>query len=151
VLGTGSAGPLTGAARANFRRDLAFQLLTGVFLGVVLNFYPVVARRLGASEFILALLTAGSYLGALLSLGAPYVLRTLQPARRIALIWATGRALWRVCLIKICGSGNPPKVKFRVTGIHCTTTTRISFGWRLPNSGKHWKTTDSRQSPDAMP
>ncbi len=98
VLGTGAAGPLTGEARANFRRDLAFQLLTGVFLGVVLNFFPVVARRLGAGEFLLALLTAGTYLGALLSLGAPYVLRTLQPARRIALIWAVGRALWIAAL-----------------------------------------------------
>ncbi len=98
VLGTGAAGPLTGVARANFRRDLAFQLLTGVFLGVVLNFFPVVARRLGAGEFLLALLTAGTYLGALLSLGAPYVLRTLQPARRIALIWAVGRALWIAAL-----------------------------------------------------
>ncbi len=98
VLGTGASGPLTGEARANFRRDLAFQLLTGVFLGVVLNFFPVVARRLGAGEFLLALLTAGTYLGALLSLGAPYVLRTLQPARRIALIWAVGRALWIAAL-----------------------------------------------------
>ena len=98
VLGTGAAGPLTGEARANFRRDLAFQLLTGVFLGVVINFFPVVARRLGAGEFLLALLTAGTYLGALLSLGAPYVLRTLQPARRIALIWAVGRALWIAAL-----------------------------------------------------
>ena len=98
VLGTGAAGPLTGEARANFRRDLAFQLLTGIFLGVVLNFFPVVARRLGAGEFLLALLTAGTYLGALLSLGAPYVLRTLQPARRIALIWTVGRALWIAAL-----------------------------------------------------
>ncbi|MBM4435655.1 MAG: hypothetical protein FJ029_00170 [Actinobacteria bacterium] len=81
-------------ARANFRRDLVHAALTGVFVGVINNYFTVVARRLGASEIVLAFILAGPFVGSLLSVLSPYLLNVANPTRRIAALWGLGRLLW---------------------------------------------------------
>ena len=94
----GVAAAFAPEVMANFRRHLLFAALSGVFTGVVWNYYPVVARRLGASELLLSLMMTASYMGAVLAIAAPYVLNTVQPARRLAVLWSAGRLLWVAAL-----------------------------------------------------
>ena len=62
--------------------------------GVVGNYFMVVARRLGASPLLLSVILAGSFLGALLSIAAPYFLEAAQPARRVALMLGLAQLVW---------------------------------------------------------
>ena len=80
--------------RANFRWELTAAVFGGIATGVVGNYLFVVARRLGASPLLLSVIMAGSFLGILLSIAAPYLLEAAQPARRVAVLLAAAQLVW---------------------------------------------------------
>ncbi|MBM4435654.1 MAG: MFS transporter [Actinobacteria bacterium] len=94
LAGVGAmASAVPAAVRANFRRDLVNAATAGVLNGIA-GFWPVVARRVGASELDLALMMSGAFIGSILTLLAPYFLTSDQPARRIAATWVAARLAW---------------------------------------------------------
>jgi len=54
--------------RESYYYDSKAALLWGMFWGLSLAFFPVIARRIGASSFQMALLTSAPFLGALFTL-----------------------------------------------------------------------------------
>ena len=80
--------------RYNFSLDLAGAVLVGVYMAAINTFVPVVARRLGASPFLLSLITAAPAAGNILAvLSAPY----LQGRRKMPYMvaaWTMGRGLF---------------------------------------------------------
>ena len=80
--------------RHNFSLDLAGAVLVGVHVAAINTFVPVVARRLGASPFLLSLITAAPAAGNILAvLSAPY----LQGRRKMPYMvaaWTIGRGLF---------------------------------------------------------
>ena len=80
--------------RRNFTLDLTTATLVGVYVAAINTFVPVVARRLGASPFLLSLITAAPAAGNILAvLSAPY----LQGRRKMPYMvaaWALGRGLF---------------------------------------------------------
>jgi hypothetical protein len=63
----------------NFLFDASSAALGGIFLGAVLNFAQVVARREGAPLVLISLLVAGPFIGSILALAASYVSRGQDP------------------------------------------------------------------------
>ncbi|MBE0478641.1 MFS transporter [Candidatus Aerophobetes bacterium] len=53
--------------RANYYYDSLGGLFYGAFYGLAISFFPYVARKIGAEDFSLALLTASTFIGALLA------------------------------------------------------------------------------------
>ena len=53
--------------RHNFSLDLTAAMLVGVYVAAINTFVPVVARRLGASPFLLSLITAAPAAGNILA------------------------------------------------------------------------------------
>ena len=53
--------------RHNFSLDFTAATLVGVYVAAITTFVPIVARRLGASPFLLALITAAPTAGNILA------------------------------------------------------------------------------------
>jgi MFS transporter, DHA1 family, staphyloferrin B biosynthesis exporter len=83
--------------RRTFRLDLTSSLLVGFFYAAVLNFVPVVARRLGADATQLALVVAAPLAGSLLTPLAVYV-RPLHRFRFLVVVWGVARSLFLLTL-----------------------------------------------------
>ena len=84
--------------RRNLILDFNTAVCYGVFLAGITNFVPVVARRLGASPFLLSLIVAAPAIGNLIAvLGAHY----LQQRRKLPVMvaaWSIGRGLFLLML-----------------------------------------------------
>ena len=78
-------------ARWNFRVILTHWVLAGVFTGVIGSYLAVVARRLGADEVTVALVFAGQFVGGMLAISGPFLLRSIPPARAVSVLWAVAR------------------------------------------------------------
>jgi MFS family permease len=80
--------------QCNLFLDLVTAILYGVFLAGIVNFVPVVARRLGASPYLISLIVAAPAFGNLIAvLGAHY----LQQRRKLPVMvaaWSIGRGLF---------------------------------------------------------
>ncbi len=85
-----SAG-LAPDVRWNFRVVLTHWLLAGVFVGSVGSYMAVVARRLGGDEITVALVFAGQFIGGILAIAGPYLLRAFRPERAMAFLWTIAR------------------------------------------------------------
>jgi MFS family permease len=77
--------------RWNFRITLFHWLLAGVFVGVLEPYVAVVARRLGGDELTVALVYSGQFIGGVLAICGPYVLRSIHPAHAVGILWAAAR------------------------------------------------------------
>jgi DHA1 family inner membrane transport protein len=80
--------------RHNFSLDLTAAMLVGVYVAAINTFVPVVARRLGASPFLLSLITAAPAAGNILAvLSAPYLQGRHKMPYMVA-SWTLGRGLF---------------------------------------------------------
>ena len=80
--------------RHNFSLDLTAAVLVGVYVAAINTFVPVVARRLGASPFLLSLITAAPAAGNILAvLSAPYLQGRHKMPYMVA-AWTFGRGLF---------------------------------------------------------
>lgn len=80
------------------RRNLAFDFLSAIFYGVFLaainTFVPVIARRLGASAFMLALITAAPAVGNIIAVLASHYLQNRRKMPFMVAVWTIGRGLF---------------------------------------------------------
>lgn len=80
--------------RRNFLLDLSAGLLIGVFVAITGSFAPVVARRLGASPFLMAVITAAPYAGNLSTALAAYALQDKPKMPYMVWAWSISRGLF---------------------------------------------------------
>ncbi|MBI5034759.1 MAG: MFS transporter [Chloroflexi bacterium] len=80
------------------RRNLTFDFASAVFYGVYLSaintFVPVIARRLGASAFLLALITAAPAVGNIIAVFASHYLQRRRKLPFMVAAWTIGRGLF---------------------------------------------------------
>ncbi|HEX9371903.1 MAG TPA: MFS transporter [Roseiflexaceae bacterium] len=79
--------------RRNLRIETAASVAYGVFYAAAVSFMPVVLRRLGASATLLAIYTAQTYLGSVLSTLGVLMMRRRRPKVFAATCWLIGRSL----------------------------------------------------------
>jgi MFS transporter, DHA1 family, inner membrane transport protein len=84
------------AIRQNFLWDAASALCVGVFNAVTWSFAPVVARRLGASTFLIALATAAQFAGSIGSFLAAHYLQDKRKLPYMVWAWTISRGLFLV-------------------------------------------------------
>lgn len=89
-LGDLNAG-LAPDVRRNFRATLVHWILAGVFVGSVGSYMTVVVRRIGGDEFTVALAVAVQFIGGILAIAGPFLLRGFRPERAVAALWTVGR------------------------------------------------------------
>jgi DHA1 family inner membrane transport protein len=82
--------------RQNFLWDAASALLIGVFNAITWSFAPVVARRLGASTFLISLVTAAQFAGSICSFLAAHYLQDKRKMPYMVWAWTISRALFLV-------------------------------------------------------
>ena len=88
------AGPLPSDVRYNFNVDLLGALCFGVFFAAAVSFVPVVLRRLGATEGMLAFYTTSTYFGSFLSLFSLMFLRRFPSLPFALTTWTIGRGFF---------------------------------------------------------
>jgi hypothetical protein len=71
----------------------------GVFVAITSSFVPVVARRLGADSFLMALVTAAPFMGNLSAVVAAYYLHGRRKMPFMVWAWNLSRALFFLALI----------------------------------------------------
>jgi predicted MFS family arabinose efflux permease len=88
---------LTGRLPADVRRNLWIEttaaIAYGIFFAAALSFMPVVLRRLGASATLLAIYTAQTYLGSVLSTVGVLMMRRREPLTFVTACWLLARSL----------------------------------------------------------
>jgi MFS transporter, DHA1 family, inner membrane transport protein len=88
---------LTGWLPDNVRRNLWIETIAsvafGIFYAAALSFMPVVLRRLGASSTLLAIYTAQTYLGSVLSTLGVLMMRRRRPLLFATAFWLLSRSL----------------------------------------------------------
>lgn len=77
--------------RRNFRATLIHWILAGVFVGSVGSYMAVVVRRIGGDEVTVALTVAVQFIGGIVAIAGPYLLRGIRPERAVAALWTVGR------------------------------------------------------------
>jgi DHA1 family inner membrane transport protein len=80
--------------RRNFILDFNSAIFYGIFLAGVITFVPVIARRLGATPFQLALITAVPAIGNLIALAASHYLQQRRKLPFMMMAWTLGRGLF---------------------------------------------------------
>lgn len=75
-------GELSLTTRHNFRWDIITGATSGIFTGLAANFFPVVARNLGADAFLISIMLIGPFVGNLLT-----IFNGLWMPRRHQLAW----------------------------------------------------------------
>jgi DHA1 family inner membrane transport protein len=88
---------LTGRLPDDVRRNLWTETIAsiafGIFFATALSFMPVVLRRLGASSTLLAIYTAQTYLGSVLSTLGVLMMRRRRPLMFATTCWLLSRSL----------------------------------------------------------
>ena len=82
------------AFRRNFTLDLTGAILVGVFVATITSFVPVVARRLGASPFLLALITAAPAAGNIIAILAAHYFLGRHKMLYMVCAWSIARGLF---------------------------------------------------------
>jgi MFS family permease len=94
---------LIGRLPAELRRNLWIEttaaIAYGVFFATALAFMPVVLRRLGASSTLLAIYTAQTYLGSVLSTLGLLLMRRRRPLTFATTCWLLSRSLLLATLL----------------------------------------------------
>ncbi len=80
--------------RYNFNVDLFGAITFGIFFAAAVSFVPVVLRRLGASEGMLAFYTTSTYFGSFLSLFSLMFLRRFAGMPFALTTWSIGRGFF---------------------------------------------------------
>jgi MFS family permease len=80
--------------RRNFTLDLTGAILVGVYVATITSFVPVVARRLGASPFLLALITAAPAAGNILAILAAHYFLGRRKMLFMVSAWGIARGLF---------------------------------------------------------
>lgn len=88
------AGALTPAVRQNMLIELWGSIAFGVFFATAIQFIPVVLRRLGASSDLLALYTAETYLGSILTSLSLVLMRRRRTKTFAVICWFFSRSLF---------------------------------------------------------
>jgi len=99
---TGLASVLAGLdsqLRRNFTLDLASAACYGVFTSLVINFLPVIARRLGADSTLLALLVAAPFASNIVVLFAGFLIPSQGRTRVVAITLTVSRGLFLLCFL----------------------------------------------------
>ncbi|MEZ4860504.1 MAG: MFS transporter [Caldilineaceae bacterium] len=86
--------PLAPEVRRNMYVELLASLAYGIFYAAALQYIPVVLRRLGASSELLALYTAQTYLGSILTSLSIVFMRRRRPKTFVVLCWLLSRSLF---------------------------------------------------------
>jgi predicted MFS family arabinose efflux permease len=86
-------GPLPETVRRNLRVETIAAIAYGIFYAAALSFMPVVLRRLGASSGLLAIYTAQTYLGSILSTLGVLMMRRRRPLAFALICWLGSRSL----------------------------------------------------------
>ena len=86
-------GRLPEEVRHNVRVETIAAIAYGIFYAAALSFMPVVLRRLGASPGLLAVYTAQTYLGSILSTLGVLMMRRRRPLAFALICWLGGRSL----------------------------------------------------------
>lgn len=90
--------------RYNVGIEMAASILYGIFQAIALSFLPVVLRRLGADPSLLALYTAQTYLGSILSTFGIIMMRYYPPKLFALVCWLGGRMIL-VCTFFVVDAG----------------------------------------------
>lgn len=88
----GPVSRVSGEVRHNFFVDLASASCYGVFLSLVVNFLPVIARRLGADPFLLAALVAAPFAANIVVLSAGGLIPSRGRTKLVASLFGLSRA-----------------------------------------------------------
>jgi predicted MFS family arabinose efflux permease len=98
----------TGAFPVDVRRNLRVEAIAaiayGIFYAAAISFMPVVLRRLGASSGLLAVYTAQTYLGSILSTLGVLLMRRRRPLTFATICWLSARGLMLFTAL-IAGAG----------------------------------------------
>jgi len=86
--------PLTPEVRRNMYMELLASLAYGIFYAAAIQYIPVVLRRLGASSELLALYTAQTYLGSILTSLSIVLMRRRRPQSFVTVCWLLARSLF---------------------------------------------------------
>ncbi len=86
--------PLAPEVRRNMYMELVASLAYGIFYAAAIQYIPVVLRRLGASSELLALYTAQTYLGSILTSLSIVLMRRRRPKNFVVLCWLVSRSLF---------------------------------------------------------
>ena len=86
--------PLTPEVRRNMYMELLASVAYGIFYAAAIQYIPVVLRRLGASSDLLALYTAQTYLGSILTSLSIVLMRRRRPKNFVTLCWLMARSLF---------------------------------------------------------
>lgn len=80
--------------RRNFSLDLGASILVGVYVAVIINFVPVVARRLGANPFLLSLITAAPAAGNIIAVLTTHYMQGHRKMPIMVTAWCAARGLF---------------------------------------------------------
>lgn len=80
--------------RRNFLLDFGAAGLVGVYVATINSFAPVVARRMGASVFLLALITAAPAAGNIIAVLASHLMQNRRKMPFMVLAWTVGRGVF---------------------------------------------------------
>ena len=80
--------------RRNFLLDLTGGIFVGVYVAAINSFVPVVARRLGASPFLLSLITAAPAAGNIVAVFATHYLQGRRKMPFMVMAWTIGRGVF---------------------------------------------------------
>lgn len=80
--------------RRNLILDFNSAIFYGIFLAGVNTFVPVIARRLGASPFLLSLIVAAPAVGNLIAVFASHALQQRRKMPFMVAAWSSGRGLF---------------------------------------------------------
>lgn len=87
------AGPLSDTIRKNMRIELWSALAYGAFYAATLPFLPVILRRAGASDLLLAIYTSQQFVGSVLTAFSIVLMRRRRTMNIIVVCWLISRSL----------------------------------------------------------
>lgn len=87
------AGPLSDTIRKNMRIELWSALAYGAFYAATLPFLPVILRRAGASDLMLAIYTSQQFVGSVLTAFSIVLMRRRRTMNIIVVCWLISRSL----------------------------------------------------------
>ena len=87
------AGPLSAPIRKNMYIEVWVALAYGAFYAMTLPFVPVILRRAGASELMLAIYTSQQFVGSVLTAFSIVLMRRRRTMNIIVLCWLLSRSL----------------------------------------------------------
>jgi MFS transporter, DHA1 family, inner membrane transport protein len=98
-IGLGFADSLAPTVRYNMYTELWGAIAYGIFFAAAIQFIPVVLRKMGASSELLALYTAQTYIGSILTSFSIVLMRRRRTKSFAYWCWLVARSLFLLCAI----------------------------------------------------